>query len=145
METTQFLGPSPSRSNLAKRQPELAPDYSSSASTIAAIVVAVALGSTGLHLSLLVPEQNYCQTRAKARRRAAAYWASDSFVATTVASSANERKCILELGVAMIVATASLGGIGKAARSYLEEVLHGAQLNNLEACFELQAPQLPSE
>ena len=140
------MGLSPSISNRAKRQPEPAPDYSSSASTVAAIVVAVvALGSTDRHLSLPVPEQNYCQTRARARRKAAACWASDSFVATTAASSAGERKCIPVLGAAMIVAAASLGGIEKAARSCLEEVLREGQLNNLEAYFELQAPQLPSE
>ena len=140
------MGLSPSISNRAKRQPELAPDYSSSASTIAAIVVTVvALGSTDLHLSLPEPEQNYCQTRARARRKAAACWASDSFAAIIAASSAGERKCIPVLGAAMIVVAASLGGIEKAARSCLEEVLREGQLNNLEAYFELQAPQLPSE
>lgn len=137
------MGPSPSRSNLAKRRPELAPDYSSSAS-IAAIVAAVALGNTDRHLSLLVHEQSYCQIRAKVQRKAAAYSAFDSFAATTAASSADERKCSPVPGAAMIVAATNLDGIEKVAQSCLEEVLHGGQLNNLVACFILQAPQLPS-
>ena len=75
--------------------------------------------------------------------KAATYSAFDSFVAAAAASSAVEQKYNPVLGVAMIVIV-TLDGIGKEARSCLEEVLRGEQLNNLEACFKLQALQFPS-
>ena len=143
--TAQFdclPGPNPSRSNLAERRLELAPGYSSSAS----IAAAVALGNTNPHLSLLVHVRNYCQTRAKVQWKAVAYLAFDSFaVAVTAASSADERKYSPVLGAAMIAAATNLDGIEKAARNCLEVELLGGQLSNLEACFILRAPQLPSE